>query len=64
MVLPFSGVSNSERRDYRKRPAQGRLRWIPFGLRNLDLYRGARGGEPGGDGDDARLHRPGDLDGI
>jgi hypothetical protein len=34
------------------------------GLRHFDLYRGVRGGEPGGDGDDTRLHRPGHLDGT
>jgi hypothetical protein len=33
-------------------------------IRDLDLYRGVRSGEPGGDGDDARLQRPGHLEGI
>ena len=38
------------------------VRELSIGL--LDLHRGVRCGEPGGGVDDARLHRPGHLDGI
>src|SRR5258708_9204278 len=37
---------------------------LSLGLRDLDLYRGVRSGEPGGGGDDARLRRQGHLLGI
>ena len=40
------------------------VRELSIWLRDLDLHRGVRSGEPGGGVDDARLHRPGHLDGI
>src|SRR5713226_6655597 len=40
------------------------VRELSFGIRDFDLHRGVRGGEPGGNGDDARLHRTGHINGI